>query len=262
MISTGVCAVAATAWLSGICATIVLAILSARGNAFGSASLVTMIRCFARYTYHCLYGEWPDSSKNPTAATANRSKTCRRMRFVRLKLRRPEERRHVSLPPGVRKGLLENIDVQEIRNDEIGDVNQVADMQVASHAAQEVGLRARQLHLRRRSGPRQKIYHLERRIARGQRGVFRLVGQRSEEAIEIFLGGDYFPFRFDRNTRRCDKPFRFKLLQHTTLTLKARPCDERGLTLLNFDFYRHDGVHLHCRAGDFTIRLRKMRITH
>src|SRR6266852_6015295 len=109
-------AVAGSALVSGRRAAIAPATASARANAPGSASLVTTTRCFARKMYHCRYGEWPRSS----APAAPRSKA------------------RASLLLAI---ALEDVELQEVGDDEVRHVDQVADLQVAGDATQDVGLR-------------------------------------------------------------------------------------------------------------------------
>src|SRR5262249_42256778 len=167
--SRGVWTAAATAFEPGTPAAIASATACASAAEPGRDSALTTTRCLARYAYHCLYGEWPSSSSPAAASSAVRAILSIIVVFV----------------------LVEHVELQEVGDDVVGDVDEVADFQIAGHAAQDVGLRRTELLRRRRLRPGQQVDHLEQRVARGERHVLGLIGERREvlpvRTVEPFL---------------------------------------------------------------------------
>src|SRR5581483_9296429 len=153
--SRGVRANAGTALLSGQRAATADATATAASKAPGRPSSTTTTRCFARYAYHCLYGEWPG---NRTAATPRRARTG-------------------SLPLTL-AAVVEDVELEEVGDHVVRHVDEVADPQVAGDAAEQVRLHRIQLARRRRRRSGDDPDHLQQRVAGGERHILRLVPER------------------------------------------------------------------------------------
>src|SRR3989442_771888 len=112
----------------------------------------------------------------------------------------------------------------------------------------------------------QQADHLEQRVARGQRHVFRFVAERAQEVVGVHvnpqLRSHHDAGGLHRNAHRGDELVRRELLQDTSrVALEPWPVAHgRGLTLADVDLHGDDGVHLDGGAGDLAVPLRTVHV--